>query len=237
MPVATSAISSSLAALTREYETITSNLANVNTTGFKRRCNSFTKSLADKMGNGNIDAKTDFDFSQGHLIRTGNQLDWALSSKGFFTIETPEGPLYSRNGVFRVNNKGQVVDLDGRLLAGKDGPLVLPDNLSITDISVAEDGFVKAGQNTMGQLKIADFGKDEAKLSPVGKNCWAAPKGIKPKEPLEIAVKQGYQESSNVEIVDEMVNLVSVSRMYQSNMKLISADTDNTKSLMGVAMG
>ncbi|OHB56507.1 MAG: hypothetical protein A2Y07_09300 [Planctomycetes bacterium GWF2_50_10] len=237
MPISSQQLSSSLSALTKEYETITSNLANINTAGFKRRCNSFTKSLAEKMGNSAIDSKTQFDFSQGHLVHTGNHLDWAMSGKGFFTIETPDGPLYSRNGIFKVNNKGQIVDLEGRLLAGKDGALVLPESLSVTDITVSEDGFVKAGENTMGQLKIADFGKDEAKLVPVGKNCWAPPSFIKPKEVAEISIKQGYQESSNVEMVDEMVDLITVSRMYQSNMKMMTADTDNTKSILGVAMG
>ena len=139
--------------------------------------------------------------------------------------------------MFKVNAKGQIVDLEGRLLAGKDGPLVLPENLSITDISVTEDGFVQAGNNTMGQLKITDFGENEDKLAPVGKNCWAAPENIKPVANREFYIKQGYHESSNVEMIDEMVNLITVSRLYQSNMKIMTSDSDNTKSIMSVAMG
>jgi flagellar basal-body rod protein FlgF len=238
MDAKTSAISSSLSALTREYETITNNLANVSTVGFKRRCTSFSKSLDVLQGNDKSaeTVNTEFDFSQGGLVYTGSQLDLGLSGKGFFVVETPEGPLYTRNGMFHVNGKGYLVDLDDRTIAGKDGSLIFPTDASVADMHVSEDGLVRVKNNTIGQMKLVDFGADETKLTPVGKNCFAAPESITP-QPAKATVKQGYQESSNVAIVEEMVDLITVSRMYQANMKLLMNDSDNAKNLLSVAMG
>lgn len=238
MDAKTTAISSSLAALTNEYETITNNLANANTIGFKRHRNSFTKSLDAPQGN-NLDAgKLDsaIDFSQGSLTYTGSRFDMSLSGKGFFVIETPEGPLYTRNGLFQLNSQGHLVDMEGRTVAGKDGPLIFPRDMSAADMHVSEDGVIKVKDNTIGQLKLADFGANEPKLVPVGKNCFAAPKNIN-SEIAKTAVKQGYQEASNVAAVEEMVDLISITRLYQANMKLLTNNSDNSKSLLGVAMG
>ncbi|MDO8303672.1 MAG: flagellar hook basal-body protein [Sedimentisphaerales bacterium] len=238
MDAKTGAISSALNSLTREYETITNNLANVNTVGFKRQSNSFSKSLSALQDDGNDAGKvnTAFDFSQGSLTYTGSRFDMGLSDKGFFVVETPDGPLYTRNGMFHVNNKGYLVDMDERTIAGKDGPLIFPQDMSIADMSVSEDGVIQVKNNTVGQLKLVSFGENEAKLTPIGKNCFAAPQGITP-EAAKVSVKQGYQEASNVVAVEELVDLITVTRLYQSNMKLLTSDGDNSKSLLGVAMG
>jgi flagellar basal-body rod protein FlgF len=238
MDVKTSAIASSLSALTREYEIVANNLANANTIGFKRQCNSFTKSLnslqGDNPDSGQVDSKTDF--SQGSLTYTGSRFDMSLSGKGFFVVETPEGPLYTRNGLFQLNNKGQLVDMDGRTIGGKDGALIFPQDMSASDMHVSEDGVIRVKDNTIGQLKLADFGADETKLVPVGKNCFAAPANIKAGA-SNASVKQGYQEASNVATVEEMVDLITISRLYQTNMKLLTSNSDNSKSLLSVAMG
>lgn len=238
MDAKTSAISSSLNALTKEYETITNNLANSNTVGFKRQCNSFTKSLNALQGNGTDGGTVDtaFDFSQGSLMYTGSRFDMSLSGKGFFAVETPEGPLYTRNGLFQLNSQGHLVDMEGRTIAGKDGPLIFPQDMSSADMHVSEDGVIRVKDNTVGQLKLTDFGADEAKLVPVGKNCFAAPQSLTG-ETAKATVKQGYQESSNVAAVEEMVDLITITRLYQTNMKLLSNNSDNSKSLLGVAMG
>jgi flagellar basal-body rod protein FlgF len=238
MDAKTSAISSSLNALTKEYETIANNLANSNTVGFKRQCNSFTKSLNALQGNGPDEGTVDtaFDFSQGSLMFTGSRFDMSLSGKGFFVVETPEGPLYTRNGLFQLNNQGHLVDMEGRTIAGKDGPLIFPKDMSAADMHVSEDGVMRVKDNTIGQLKLVDFGADEAKLAPVGKNCFASPPSITG-ETAKATVKQGYQEASNVAAVEEMVDLITITRLYQTNMKLLSNNSDNSKSLLSVAMG
>ena len=102
-----SQISSTIDGLTQEFNIIAHNLANVSTAGFKRKCSTFSKSLIDQGAGaieetgGEIDLYTTFDFSQGTFVRTGRSLDFALHGKGFFVIETPDGPLYTRNGNFQ----------------------------------------------------------------------------------------------------------------------------------------
>ena len=124
-------ISSSIESLTQEFEIISHNLANVSTAGYKRRSNAFSQVLEAQNPTGQ-DSSTDttqtteiFDFSQGNIVETSRRLDFALSGQGFFVIETPEGPLYTRNGVFSTDNNGQIVDLLGRTVAGENGPIVL----------------------------------------------------------------------------------------------------------------
>ncbi len=175
----TSQVSSSVDALMKEYEIITHNLANVSTAGFKRRCNAFSKVL-DQHGSqdqnykpGDVELSTAFDFSQGNLTQTGRDLDFALMGKGFFVIETPQGPIYTRNGVFSTNENGQIVDLNGRTVAGESGPITIPRKLSVSDIFVAANGTVSIDGRKIGKFKLVDFGDNQAKLVPTGNNCFA----------------------------------------------------------------
>ena len=173
-------VSTSLDALTQEYDTITHNLANVNTAGFKRRCNTFSKTLQEQMSGlleqmtgtgtetylpGNIELTSSLDFSQGSFFETDRQLDFALNGKGFFVIETPNGPLYTRNGIFDTNQNGQIIDLQGRIVAGEGGPITIPSDVGIPQVSVSNDGSISAGGITIGKFQLVDF-KDNMV-------CWA----------------------------------------------------------------
>ena len=86
-------------------------------------------------------------------------MDLALYGKGFFVIETPEGPLYSRNGLFETNLNGQVVDFAGRTVAGENGPIVVPSNVAQSQIRVTGDGRVNGAGAVIGQFRLVDFGK------------------------------------------------------------------------------
>ena len=183
-------VSTSLDALTQEYDTITHNLANVNTAGFKRRCNTFSKTLQEQMSGlleqmtgtgtetylpGNIELTSSLDFSQGSFFETDRQLDFALNGKGFFVIETPNGPLYTRNGIFDTNQNGQIIDLQGRIVAGEGGPITIPSDVGIPQVSVSNDGSISAGGVTIGKFQLVDFKDNEAKLVPVGNSCYQMP--------------------------------------------------------------
>ncbi len=233
MADATAQLSASLNALTREFDTIAHNLANVSTAGYKRQCSSFTKTLADQSGG----EGGSLDFSQGHLIETRRTLDVALYGKGFFVIETPEGPLYTRHGVFRGNANGQIVDAEGRLVAGANGPLAIPNPTDVTHITVAQDGRISAGGSAVGQFRIVEFGEDEARLVPVGLCCFQAPQDMRPKDAENVVVRQGCQEASNVKMAEELVSMILVTRMYEANMKFMNVKKDTTSSVIGVAMG
>jgi flagellar basal body rod protein FlgG len=243
-------VSTSLNALTQEYETITHNLANVSTAGYKRRCNAFSKSLQEQMTGlleqmtgsetyspGSIELSSSLDFSQGNFTETGRPLDFAINGKGFFVIETPNGPLYTRNGIFQTNQNGQIIDSQGRIVAGEGGPITIPSNVGISQVSVSNEGSIIAGGITIGKFQLVDFKDNEAKLVPTGDSCYRMPdKNIQPTAAENIIVKQGSQELSNVKMIEELVDMIMVSRLYEANMKFIAARKEVASSITSAAM-
>jgi len=237
-------IGASNEALTREFETIAHNLSNVSTNGYKRRINTFSKALAEQ-GAANMDESgyTDeakystYDFTQGRMVDTGRKLDFALTGKGFFVIETPEGPLYTRNGMFRVDEDRQLVDAEGRVVAGDAGPITIPATASLDQVTVARNGVIKANGLAVGQFLLVDFKDDETKLMSAGLNCFAAPQDAESIPAEAPGVSQGFMEGSNVQLYEEMVDMMMVTRMYEANMRFSAVGKDTTKSLLSVAMG
>ena len=232
-----------ISGLTREFNIIAHNLANVGTVAYKRRCNAFSNSLMTKgagtraVSGNEADLYSTFDFTQGSLIETGRTLDFALCGKGFFVIETPEGPLYTRNGMFRLDGNGQIVDSMGRTVAGVAGPISIPPSAGLSQISVSTDGNISAAGVEAGKFKLVDFKDNESELVADGFNCFQAPEGMEPEPPENLIVKQYAHEGSNVQLVEELVDMIMVSRLYEANMKFISVGKDTSKSLMSVAMG
>jgi flagellar basal-body rod protein FlgF len=242
MSLITEQVSTSIDALTREFNIIAHNLANVSTVGYKRQCNAFSKSLGtqdpESYSPGTIELNSAFDFSQGNVVETDRPLDFALYGKAFFVIETPDGPLYTRNGTFLRNQNNQIVDSLGRIVAGQAGPITVPNNVGVSQLSVSSDGSISAGGTTIGKFRLVDFKDDQDKLVPVGDSCYQMPDANVAPVPAEhVVVKQGYQEASNVKIVDELVDMILVSRLYEANMKSLSAESTASGSLMSVAMG
>jgi flagellar basal body rod protein FlgG len=239
-----SEIASSVDALLREFDIITHNLANVNTVGYKRTCNAFSKSLESRRTGqqtyspGVIDLETAFDFSQGNLVETGRPLDFALYGKGFFVIETPSGPLYTRNGVFSTNQNGQIVDSIGRIVAGGAGPITIPAGVAPSQLNVSGDGSISADGIALGKFGLVDFQDNENKLMPAGENCYRMPvQDIRPVAAENVVVKHRYQEASNVKMIDELVDILMVSRLYEANMEFVEAQKVASRSILSVAMG
>lgn len=237
-----SQVSSSISGLRREFDVIAHNMANVSTVGFKRRCNTFSKSLMAQdtgtqaeTGDGS-ELESVVDFTQGGFVESGRPLDFALAGKGFFVIETPEGQLYTRNGMFRLNQNGQVVDAAGRLVAGESGPITIPPNIALSQVSVSSEGRISGAGAEIGKFRLADFKENEKELVMAGASCFAAPADVKPEAAANLIVKQGYQESSNVHLVEELVDMMMVSRLYEANMQFISARRDTSRSIIDVAM-
>jgi flagellar basal body rod protein FlgG len=237
-------VGSSIDALMREFDTITHNLANVSTAGYKRRCNAFSKSLLKSQGGaakpaspGGVDLNSSFDFSQGGIVKTDRLLDFALYGRGFFVIETPEGALYTRNGAFHTNQNGQIVNSEGNAVAGEAGPITIPTSVALSELSVSSDGSISAGGTTIGKFKLVDFEDNENKLAPSGASCFHMPGGIEPVAAEHVVVKQGCQEVSNVRMIDELVDMIMVCRLYEANMKFVSAKKQISGSIISVAMG
>ena len=238
-------IGTSVDSLTRQYSVIAHNLANINTSGYKRTVNSFSKALTAQLGGGadesltagEVKLNSALDFSQGSMLKTNRSLDVAINGKGFFVVETPQGPLYTRNGMFQVNQQGQLIDPEGRIVSGEAGPIIIPGGVSVQEISIGEDGSIGVAGGSLGRLKVVDFNEDEGKLFAVGKNCFGAPKDVQPGAAEKASVRQGYQENSNVNRMEELVDLITVSRLYETNMRLLVRRRENAKSILGVANG
>jgi flagellar basal-body rod protein FlgF len=238
-------LSSNIQALTQEYETVAQNLANMSTAGYKRTLNSFSQELLSRMSeapetlpaDGTIQAISTRDFSQGQMIKTDRTLDLAIQGKGFFVVETPEGPLYTRNGAFQIQRDGRLVDMNGRNVAGADGPIIIPATVSEQSISISPDGALRFGDTALGRIRVVDFGADESRLTAKGFNGFSAPADALPAPAANSAVHQGYQEASNVRSVEEVVNLMVVARMYETNMNVLRKRQDYTRAIMTAANG
>jgi flagellar basal-body rod protein FlgG len=139
--------------------------------------------------------------------------------------------------MFHINSQNQLADLDGRIVSGQSGPIVVPSGISVQQVDIAEDGNVSSGGSALGRLKIVDFGEDEARLFSAGKNCFGAPEDVQGGTAEKALVTQGYQENSNVNRMEELVDLITVSRLYETNMKLLVRRRENARAIIDVAKG
>lgn len=247
----------SMVATWNQTDVIANNLANVNTTGFKRDDVTFAEYRAmairrvdddvteiplglidrrppvGKLGTGVRIEEIFTDFNPGTLRATEGQLDVALDGQGFFTVETPQGVRYTRDGNFQVNRQGYLVDKNGNpvqglLLNNQLGPIQLTDaNVSIDREGRVYEGDPRQGEQVeIAQLRLAGFAQPRA-LKKIGDNYWEAPAGVQPQAlPADSAVRQGYLEQSNVNIVQEMVRMIEANRLFGIEEKVITtADT------------
>lgn len=177
------------------------------------------------------------DFSQGKLVHTGRTLDLAVSGPGFFTIETPQGPLYTRNGLFHMDANGQLVNSSGHTVSGVAGPITLPPTVDLEHIEITPNGTIKSGPQALGRIQMSTFPDNESLLAAAGTSEFSAPAGLVPLPASDnVTVHQGYQEASNVNTVKELVDMISVARLYEANMNFIKARKEATSALMQVAM-
>jgi flagellar basal-body rod protein FlgG len=231
-------------------EVIANNIANINTTGFKRSRAEFTDLLyqAERsagapsrggqeaipegahIGLGTRTVAVRNLHMQGALTNTANKLDLALNGRGWFQVTNTNGDnLYTRAGSFNKNATGQIVTADGYVVQPA---MTLP--IDATDVIVNETGQVYARVGTtntlqlIGQLTVANFAND-AGLDPLGGNLYrettasgAAVIGV-PGDPGFGTVQQGYLENSNVDPVKEITELISAQRAYEMNSKVVTA--------------
>jgi flagellar basal-body rod protein FlgG len=233
-------------------DVIANNLANVNTSGFKKSRAEFQDLLYESMrpagaassadttvptgiqlGHGTRPSAVQKMFNQGDFQNTGNELDWAIEGDGFFQIELPDGDTgYTRAGEFKLDADGRIVNPDGFPLIPE---MAVPaDTISI---SVGLDGtvsIIQAGDPTpteIGSVQLARF-VNPSGLRSLGKNLFAPTNasgdeitGI-PGESGFGTLAQGFLEMSNVSVVDEMVNMITAQRAYETNSKVITTADD-----------
>ncbi|BDA85941.1 flagellar basal-body rod protein FlgG [Aureimonas sp. SA4125] len=236
-------------------EVIANNIANINTTGFKRSRAEFTDLLYQvermqgvparggegvvpegaQIGLGVRTAAIRSTHIQGTLEQTGNTLDLAINGNGYFQITGAGGEtLYTRDGALNTNDQGQIVTLDGFLV---DPQITVPvDNVTLT-VSSTGEVYSKntVGEPTLlGQLTLANF-VNEPGLEALGGNLFketlasGAPTAGVPGDPGFGVIHQGYLEGSNVDPVKEISELISAQRAYEMNSKVIQAADDMSK--------
>lgn len=216
-------------ALGRELDVIANNMANVTTNGFKARASRFEDFVMpgasadqfkrpDRKVDYVVDAGTLLDTSSGAIEMTRNPLDVAIKGDGFFTVQTPAGERYTRNGAFAVNATGQLVNSDGFVVAGDNGPIVFGQNE--TGFSIAADGTVSSAQAQKGHVKLVRFA-DQRSLKNEGANTFSS---ATPAQPAGTTSKleSGAIERSNVKPVLEMSRLIEVNRAYTNVAAMIT---------------
>ena len=234
-------------------DTIANNIANADTVGYKKDINitkefnnelikrindqadQGEKPVIGRMGFGVINDENFVNHAAGSMKTTGNSLDVAIEGNGYFTIETPQGLRYTRAGNFTLNSNQEVVTAEGhRVLGAGNVPLVkIDDELPIT---ISKDGTVYNGDQEIGLLAIVDF-ENKNLLKKQAGTMFVAPDNAN-QLPFTGRLHQGALEASNINVVQEMVNLISSYRAYEINSKAVqSQDQITDRAINDVAKG
>jgi flagellar basal-body rod protein FlgF len=164
------------------------------------------------------------DFRAGVMLPTGRDLDVALDGKGFFVIQTPAGPRYTRNGSFTRSSDGTLVTADAMPVMGQNGPIKVPGG----PVVIKPDGTVSVGGAAAGRLQVVDFGNYEGLGREEG-GRFRAPAGATPAVSTGTSVVSGTLEQSNVSVSQRMASLIEVSRGFealQRGITMMSNDID-----------
>jgi len=219
---------------------LSNNLANSNTGGYKldREFYSLYQGEQAVPANGQqattlpVIQKAWTDFQQGLLAPTDNPLDVALSGKGFFTVDGPSGPLYTRNGAFKLSTTGVLTTMDGYPVRGVTPPNQPPKKIQTVSqgaIQITTDGTVQQDGQNLGQIQVLDFPSTSA-LEKVGNSYYRVvdPK-VKANPAKDVTVSQGRIENSNVAPAESAVRLVDLMRQYEMLQKAVSVSADMNK--------
>jgi flagellar basal-body rod protein FlgG len=245
-----------------QLDTIANNMANANTTGYKHQTAEFedllyqnvraagptndgesTGPTQTQVGSGSRVVATSRSFAQGTLQQTGNTYDLGIQGPGFFQVMRPNGEVaYTRSGALKLDNLGRIVTSDGYPLQPQ---ITVPNNA--TSVTIGADGTVTATEPNqtaavqLGQIQLASFTNTDG-LNSLGQNLFEAtassgqPLTGTPGVNALGTLQQGSLEASNVDIVNEMVNLISAQRAYEINSKVVTAADEmlrNATSMQG----
>jgi flagellar basal-body rod protein FlgG len=208
-----------LSAQTFKNDIVSNNLANINTIGYKRDV-MFTDML-DVFDTNDDNKNVKTEFTQGTMKETGNPLDIAFAGSGFFVIENNGEEYYTRDGHFTVNRVGNLTTAEGFNVMGQGGIInVSLDGSKTGDFEISKLGEIFVNDEYIDMLKIVDF-EDYRELTKEGVNLFSANDNLKPYEPEMYMVLQRHLEGSNVNSVDEMVELISLQRNFESTQKAV----------------
>lgn len=226
-------------------DVVSNNLANATTVGYKKEgltSQSFDAMMAIKVRDTTVGNRNQYigdvnlgvkvgesyrDYSQGSFRETGESFDLALSGNGFFSISFTNksgetSTMYTRDGNFSMTQDGYLVTKDGDYVLGEGGPVQLPTDASL--ISIERDGTISADGVFVDRLAIVDF-EDYNHIEQYGENLYRA-LDMATQTEARGQVYQGYLEQSNVNVVSEMVEMITISRAFEANQKAMNAADD-----------
>ena len=222
--------------LRRQLDIVANNIANANTTGFKTEDLMVRTEQAKPAKTLDGSAPVKFvmdtgvarDFTQGALTKTGGDFDLGIAGKGFFTIQTPAGNRYTRDGRFTTNPEGQLVTESGNLvLDDGGGPLSIDPKLG--PVNIGQDGTVSQGAVRVGKIglvrpdDLSTFAKD-------GNNLYRNTANTTPQPVTDAQIQQGMLEASNVNSVTEITKLIEIQRAYEGVAKMMDNTSELSKS-------
>lgn len=208
------------------------NLANANTTAFKK---SLMVSQNEVINRKNDEAKLHHDenhwmsenkiqWEQGSLVGTGNPLDVAIEGDGFLMVETPQGVRYTRTGSLTLNGTGELSTLQGDKVLDEGGSPIQVDG---GKIQISQNGAVNVDGKSVGRMALMQFA-DKSTLMREGRNHYKLPEGseVQPELAENAAIKQGFLEASNVNIVESMVELIRFQRNFELDQKAVASEDE-----------
>ncbi|MDR0952171.1 MAG: flagellar hook-basal body complex protein [Oscillospiraceae bacterium] len=214
----------------RQMETVINNITNADTTGYKKEyfistpfsqvmVNRLNDSMPGTIGNMTFGAQPDqlyINFETGSFETTGSTTDFAIAGDAFFAVETPDGERYTKNGAYVLNSEGYLTDANGNYLLGTNGRIYVGSE----DFAVDAQGRVTVGGAQTNQIRLVGF-EDLNTLRKQGSNLFFSDEA-----PAELTgtvdIKQGFLETSNVDIAREMVDMMTVYRTYETNQRILT---------------
>lgn len=242
MDALTIAAASGIRSRMQSLDLLANNLANSATAGFKQDqefYGLYTSADATAGENGSVSTlpviqKQWTDFSSGNLQPTGNPMDVALSGSGFFVVNGPKGPLYTRNGNLQVLPSGQLANANGYVLSNTSGgPIQVAPNIPV---EISKDGTVLQGGQSLGQIQVVNFQSTDS-LTKMGSEYFQNndPKNL-PAPASNVEVQQGKLEGSNVPVAESAMRLVGMMRQFEMLQKAVGISSEmDTKSIQEVA--
>ncbi|MBB4287038.1 flagellar basal-body rod protein FlgF [Roseospira goensis] len=230
-------------ALWRQMDVVATNVANMNTPGYKAEGMMFSEYLARSRGSEGagsdrlsytIDFGTVRDLARGPMEATGNPLDLALNGEGYFEVETDFGRFYTRNGRLMLDQDGMIVTSSGHpVMSTDDTPFFIAPNE--TTVTVARDGTVSTENGAIGQLRVVSF-EDEQALLRVQAGMYDAGEQ-EAQDVARVTVEQGMLEGSNVEPTAQITHMIQVHRAYESVQRMIEAESERQKQAIKTFTG
>jgi flagellar basal-body rod protein FlgF len=221
----------------KRMDVLANNLANINTNGYKKEKvsfqvyrNRYISNLSDKnrlgdISGGTIIGQRHIDLSEGNIKFTGNYLDFTVNGKNFFVVNGPNGQLLTKDGSFNIDENGFLINKDGYFVEGTNGKIQIVDN---GVISADETGNIYVEDKNIGAFKVLSA-SDEKALTTAGNSYFILNENAAAVENMAVSIKQGYVESSNVNGIAEMADMISVTRAYEANQKIISMQDEILK--------